>query len=313
MRKSTRQQTTPQRSRGGFTLVELMIVIVIIAILIGMLIPAVSAVRNRARVAQVKTEMASLGEKITEFKVTYGVEPPSMITLFENPAQWSLDPRSRAFLRQMWPQCNFGMARDFNANGTPNAAGVGTPDDDPDLDGSPGITLTGAECLVFFLGGMYDSSIETHVGFSKNPANPFAFGGNREGPFYEFEKSRLVDVNNNGYPEYIDVYPNQQTPYLYVSSYDGRGYPVANTSGFDDMDVFRTTGRDMLSVYRTGPANSPAYKPNGFQIISPGIDGQYGTGGEFKPDDAGSTFSSSSGRTAESDNITNFHDGLLGG
>ena len=44
--------------RGGFTMVELMVVIVIIAILVSLLVPAVMRVRARGRVAQVRVEHA---------------------------------------------------------------------------------------------------------------------------------------------------------------------------------------------------------------------------------------------------------------
>ena len=49
------------RSRGGFTLVELLIVIGVIVILIALLLPAVGSVRARARSAQCQNNLAELG------------------------------------------------------------------------------------------------------------------------------------------------------------------------------------------------------------------------------------------------------------
>lgn len=56
---------------------------------------------------------------------------------------------------------------------------------------------------------------------------------------------------------------------------------------------------------------STPYNPNKFQIISPGVDGTYGTGGLFVPGKA-SCFSGAA-RDPERDNLTNFHSGRLGG
>jgi hypothetical protein len=212
----------------------------------------------------------------------------------------------------MWPQFDFSISRELDGD---NPAVV---DIDPDGDGTAGITLTGAECLVAFLGGVIDAT-GVPTGFSKNPANPFATGGNREGPFFEFQggatvsggsitfSGRFVDINNNRFPEYLDTLSGQTRPYLYLSSYDGRGYNLP-------ADLPTYLRPPMLSpafdLYRQ--ANSPTaapYKANSFQIISPGRDAAYGTGGYFSATDAACL--SAAARQVEWDNITNFHGGAL--
>lgn len=300
---------TPSRNpklatRRAFTLIELMVVIVIISILIALLLPALFSARRRAQEAQVKAEMSRLSDAITAFKARFSMEPPSGITIYESPAGWSGDLVSQGYIRRMFPQYDFTTAQDINGNGV-------TTD--------PPFNLTGSECLVFFLGGVWDkASTGILSGFSKNPARPFVGAtGNREGPFFEFSggytgpfpvtaanykqgnwTGRLRDLNGNGFPEYVDTLPGQVNPYLYLSSYDGRGYLAANVPSF-------ATG---FSVYRQGAsATAPAHKPNSYQLLSPGFDGQYGTGGYFSTTDA----AWSTGRQNEWDNIANFNNGVL--
>lgn len=149
---------------------------------------------------------------------------------------------------------------------------------------------------MFFLGGVRDES-GTPIGFSKNPARPFsAKGTQRLGPFLEdIDDHRLVDTNNNGFSEYLDSFGNQPRPFVYFSSYGGRGYdPEDETFG--------------LSFYRID--SDKPWKPDSYQIISPGRDGEYGIGGVYNPDVDGVGDLTGS-RETERDNITNFSGGTL--
>ena len=276
-------------SRRAFTLIELMIAIVIILILIGLLVPAIGSVRLRAQQSQVRTEIANLEAAITNFKTDFGIDPPSYIKLHEaGGASW--DAHSKALIRKMWPQFNFGLSKDINNDG----------------DTSDEFILNAGECLVFFLGGVFDSTGKTPNGFSKNPANPFSIasgGTNRQGPYFEFDISRFTDIDNDTAVEYKDAFPSQQLPYLYFSSYGGRGYRTS------ELPSIPALGLNVTNVYhqgRPGDTLGPAFKPKSFQIISPGADSQFGTGGNYSQD---ANFPA--GRTVEADNITNFTSGSL--
>lgn len=294
--QSPKKLTASQQNRRAFTLIELMIAIVIILILLGLLIPAIGSVRLAAQRAQVRTEISNMEAAITAFKADFGIDPPSGIVLHETSAGWNSDQRSKNLIRKMWPQFNFGLARDINKDGS--TAG-NTP-------------LNAGECLVFFLGGIWDTSGKTPNGFSKDPANPFSVadaGGGRLGPYFEFDNGRFVDTDGDSAPEYLDSFPSQQLPYLYFSSYDGRGYRT------DEV-----TGTGMVDVYRQGdPTDNPPttaipFKQKSYQIISPGADFQYGSGGNYDPD---KNFPSRNpptylyDRTVEADNVTNFVSGSL--
>ncbi len=305
------------RPRAGFTLIELLAVIIVIMILMALLAPAVMGAFRRVRITAVRAEISQLETAIGKFKATYGAEPPSMILLQENPANW--DATSRAVIRQLWPQYDFTSSIDINGNST-------TTDT---------ITLTGPECLVFFLSGpnvqntpgTTPLNIGACRGFSKNPAFPFdRTSVTREGPLFEFLPSRFTDIDQDGFPEYVDPLPSQTAPYLYYSAYDGGGY---NSLSNTEFTLINTNFAGLIEPYRQGiGVNAPYFKPNGFQIISPGYDKQYGFGGAYvttgssrlptsptvdpQYPNAFSTAAPTSGqRVFESDNITNFSEGTL--
>ncbi|MGB2612205.1 MAG: prepilin-type N-terminal cleavage/methylation domain-containing protein, partial [Isosphaeraceae bacterium] len=76
----------PGEGRGprGFTMVELMAVVLILAILIALLLPALNLSLNTARNAAVGGEIDQLAQALASFKAQYGDYPPSRIYLAEN-------------------------------------------------------------------------------------------------------------------------------------------------------------------------------------------------------------------------------------
>ncbi len=292
-------------SRRGFSLIELLVVIVIIGILIALILPAIAGVRARARVAQVTSEITQLDNAIAKFKSVYNVDPPS--SLYIPPAgdasKWPAADRSK--VRAIWPQFNFDTNGGL-AIALPNNQFI-----------TGGIHLSGAECLVFFLGGIPDlrDAVPVPRGFSKDPTKPWQINGtNREGPFFEFSNERLTDVDKDSLLEYMDALPGQTVPYLYLSS-QGRNYKRTNAAGTglaaqDDFDVFGgpSNPKDLQSVYLKTATPPQAHRNDGYQIISPGNDGLYGSGGVFKD---GETLKNDANRAAEVDNITNFSGGQL--
>lgn len=201
------------------------------------------------------------------------------------------------------------------------------------------IDLNGAECLVFFLGGIFNGSSGACAGFARDPAHPFAppngVGGitNRQGPYYEFQgafivpgsavagdsnwSGRFTDKDSDWLPEYRDTLPQQTMPYVYFNGSVGSyrtsvGMPPAGpanptpTPNWYNIDGFPFLNYAYYSSIDTASARGSApYKPKAYQIISPGSDGVYGSGGKFNPDDTSNL------SRDDRDNITNFHSGRL--
>ena len=66
-----------RKSVGGFTIVELLIVIVVIAILAAITVVAYNGIQNRANDSAVQSDLRNAGMKIQEYFVTNGSLPTS--------------------------------------------------------------------------------------------------------------------------------------------------------------------------------------------------------------------------------------------
>jgi len=389
------------RPRRGFTLVELLVVIVILAVLIAFLLPAINSSIRTARSTAVGAEINQMAQALASFKSKYGDLPPSRILLSEDGdySSWisntnsvsggagdityaQLAQRSLGYLRKFFPRATFSTSGpvfphnqtnryyDFNGNGV--------------FDATTPYILDGHQCLVFFLGGIPTPNAGSYSmsGFGKDPTNPFSnnlaidpngngtapspmYSANRTAPLFEFNAGRLYALNPDPnprygthtgvFPGYLDSLGNAPPTgaafelnnfYAYFSAYGNNGYDPNDVSFVAEVDstgqatglhykvgfpTFGTTGcvslapnpyTSTLTIPTTGVI--AFINPQSFQIISSGVDGLFGVGGQYTPDttpplviDGTSNYAhyvnlnDHTIRTREQDNLTNFHNGRL--
>jgi prepilin-type N-terminal cleavage/methylation domain-containing protein len=310
-----------QSCRSGFTLIEMMIVITIIAILIALLTVAVMGIFGKTAEFQARTEIGQLELALNAAKADLGAGNsidylPSKLKLcpLNDWGTTQLDMDSIATLQKL-----FGRHIDLSTNdGTIRFQWLGP------LTTKTQVTLEGHELLVWYLGGMpsVSGSVYTMTGFSTNPSNPTTpLSSNtetRKGPYYEFKSNRL-QPSFNGFLQYIDPFSKNYDPdgasktaipYAYLSS--GKYGNDYNSSG-DCPDI--PTPKPSPNVLPLPGAPLPYYSgltgtvpqyvnPKSFQIISAGPDKTFGPGGLWSP--------SAGVSGAGADDIANFATRKLG-
>jgi prepilin-type N-terminal cleavage/methylation domain-containing protein len=286
MSRNTRSQ------RPAFTLVEMLVVVVIIAILAGLLLPAVGMVRRRAQNHAIAVEIMNLEQAVEVYRNEHGDYPPDFS-----------DPEIvRRHILKRWPRIS-------------NEELVAVT--------SLNVVVDPAEALVFWLGGFSSDPKRPFTG-TGGPMLIDADGNvapNRDrndGP-YDFDKARLrYDDDGDAFP----IYPpkGRLEPYVYFDArtYGGIG-PVTEspTNGFYPLSGPNPQGVAKPYIASRPDPNSPYglewVNEDSFQIISAGLDGHYGSA-DFLSDRSlypqyptGVNYLSPG--DGDDDNITNFSEG----
>jgi prepilin-type N-terminal cleavage/methylation domain-containing protein len=231
--------------RRGFTLVEILTVIVIIGVLMGLILAAAGPVRNIMRNYRMKSEITQLSLSIERVRneLLGGQYPPDG----SNQADWQQAFR-RAFPRSQ--------------QAVPNQ-------------------MTAASALLFWLGGMVDTNSGSptngqYIGFSSNPVNPFDItpGTARIGPFFDFDRTRVVK-DGSGNPVFLpqNDMPTSQ-PYLYFKAVAG-AYGQTATVTVQGTTTNQMAYVDSAAMALAGTTTPIWVNPQSFQLMCPGLDGLY--------------------------------------
>ncbi|MBQ7109768.1 MAG: prepilin-type N-terminal cleavage/methylation domain-containing protein [Thermoguttaceae bacterium] len=254
-------------NRGaGFTLVEILVVIVIIGLLAGITSTVLVSARKSARGAVVATQMAQLSMALDEYKNQFGEYPPDFS-----------DPEAVVrHVKKRWPRYNLPGAtvqlqyEEFMLHvqhGCKVSSGsIEAPTGLGDLDGQHVWNLQNyISSLVFWLGGLPDYDGKPS-GFYANPKAPLGVGYNsadvlvplalplkarREAPLFDFELKNIgtyLTVDNGGTRVF---YPVEDADELWDASLNAFVYVPAFEQG------------DLPLVYFRPSPNSPYGAPNG--------------------------------------------------
>ena len=150
-----------KRAKSGFTLIELMMVVLVISLLVVMLVPVIGAVKKAVRISMTENRIWEIDAAIGLYKDTFGDYPPS-----GKPAgaDWSSYPEGW-FERDDAKMHLFGYPEGFHPNGSrathPENRFIPSP--------GPGATY-----LAYFLFGpmRFGWSPENHDGISVNWTPP---------------------------------------------------------------------------------------------------------------------------------------------
>lgn len=283
-------------------MVELLAVLGIIALLVGLLLPALSAVRNIAKETKQKAQFGSIELALTAFKNDYGDYPPSSWSSSSNLANDYCGAQKLAEALLGWDLLGFHPKTAWRADGLDAAGGSETYDPlkTRDLDGNgvpdtlderkdPYLELanTGAFKLRDLFYPLSTSALgplapETYVicdvfhakkitmlkGNDPVTGVPITATEKAGAPVLYYKANTSQKTLNTIY----DVLDNNALV-LMKQQAENREQPLARQAGTIAYQSFYDYIRDPRIEARAWP-----YRPDSYILISAGADGLYGTG-----------------------------------
>lgn len=199
-------QASLATSRSGFTLVELLVVIVIIAMLAALITPAVMQSLTKARNSAVKAEIDMLHMALMNYQSEYGVLPPCLEpTDFWSTGRYTSGGPAAKHIRRLFPRCTDPAAQLNDTNG------VATE-----------MQLTQANAIVAWL-----------AGYTTDPRSPLVPGGSRV-KLFDFDVSRIDSSTGSYYPR-----GKRGSPYIYFDSSGYRLNPVTTGSFTSGANIYQ--------------------------------------------------------------------------
>ena len=278
-----------KNKKSAFTLVEMLAVIAIIAILVAILIPALTMVRNMAKETKQKVQLTTIEMALTAFKDDYGDYPPSERT----PDQLNGDYLGAQKLAEAifgWDLMGFHPDSAWRADGADRNGGNDAYDpptpDVNNLKQRRGPYLELATASVFRLRDLFGSSPgalepDTYVICDVFGRKPVTIGGKtvKAGAPILYYKANTASKTISTGASADRIYNFRDNDELVFvketadqANYPGLSTPINPLSG--GMSFFYGYIRDPKI-----PASAPPwpYRPDSYLLISAGVDGFYGT------------------------------------
>ena len=274
-----------KRKRTGLTLIELLVVLAIIALLVGILIPALTIVQQTARETKQKAQISHIELALTAFKNDYGDYPPSDTT--DSSDYCGAQKLAEALLG--WDLLGFHPDSDFNSNGySDNNVYIYDADDSDLFDQRKGPYLDSQAADAFRLGyisnakpGLYNNTLtlaaDTYVicdVFGKRRiklTNGKTVSAGSPLLYYR------ADTSTNTLLERYDYLDNDAIVQVKELA-DGRGdgtHPLGVSN--NNYENFYNFIKDPKIDARDWP-----YRPDSYILISAGADGLYGTSDDIR-------------------------------
>ena len=251
------KQNCHSRRSGGFTVVEILVAITVLAILAAMLTPVVGSALRRANEFAIESEMTQLDLAIEHFALDNGFYPPSF-------SRFSGGSDLMPYLNRIAPNHGYSVT---NLNQWWTSVGS-------QIQNTPGSDL------VFWLSGI-----------AKNKQYPLGLAGSwiaghgaandgvERNAYFDFSTDRL---NINGTAASFTQARGPEAVYQYIDSGSyGSSDLTVKLPDFHAYHVIANNRREFLN-------------PNTFQLVANGLDGK--PGGPFDNSGNGQNFSNQSGK-----------------
>ena len=287
--------------RRGFTIVELLTVMAIITLLIGLLVPSLTAVRRFAKETRQRAEFASIEAALMTFRNDYGDYPPSTDGSNIDGIDFHGYSGSQRLTEALvgWDLMGFHPRSDFTYNGTRIDGEPVYDTDNPDLMGerrSRYLDMT--HINAFRLGDMYLPSPsppgvpwhwmrDTFVLCDVFLATNFATGFRAGAPILYYRANRasniLVDPTNPLEPHVTARIYNAKDNDKLIDAKD-----ISDEAQFgqhplgDDSETYLNFYDYITDPRVDNPSVIYPHRPDSYLLISAGSDGLYGTADDIR-------------------------------
>jgi len=284
----------------GLTMIELLLVLGIIALLVGLLVPALSAVKTMAKETKQKAQFSTIELALTAFKNDYGDYPPSSDD-FGAGSYCGAQTLSEALLG--WDLLGFHPRSAWRVDGLDAGGGAGTYDPaqtrDNNGDGVPDTlserkepyldVATTPAFKLYDVFGIEPPVGNTFVICDAFPTKKVVLRGGKTAKagapilYYKADTSQktirdIYDVDHNvAIVTYKEIADNRRHPL-------GNGpYPQPFTNQLDFFYGIASARGEFVGYIQDAKVTARPwpYRPDSYILISAGVDGLYGTGDDI--------------------------------